>query len=156
MKSEERGGLPPGSRGFVLVACLVSLLGCAMHPPYINSIYTGQWAPPTAKPDSATVEVYRDTSAPDRVYTTVGRVVIASDNRKQTLESMLDYARAEARKMGGDALVNVKTSESFDSADWRLLLPHQQIGAQTTVKGPLHHRAIIADVVVWKTPHAVE
>jgi hypothetical protein len=54
-------------------------------------------------------------------------VEIATESDTRTFESLLLYARAEARRLGGDALVNVRT----------------------TAAGPINRRVLLADVVVW-------
>ena len=143
------------ARLYVPALLLAVAAGCAMPPPHINSMYTGT-GEPVAKPDTATIAVFLDTAPPERPFSVIGRVEIATDNDKRTMEDMLFYAREEARKLGGDALVNLKNSSASTGSAGGYSYPvknvvtGQVIGTQTVGAQPTNHRVLVADVAVWK------
>jgi hypothetical protein len=84
-----------------LLVVLAGLLlaGCTI-PPAIKSMYLGSGTP-TARPDSAQVDVFLRSEPPSRPYTSIGEVEISTGRERRSMEEMLTYARQDARKMGG-------------------------------------------------------
>ncbi len=129
--------------------------GCVMPPPHVNSLYTGV-GNPSPRPDSAAVEVFLDTAPPQRQFTVIGSVEVTTQNDERTLENMLTYARAEARKLGGDALVRVRTSTTSlpgsggYSYPVKNLYTGEVIGVNTVGQDPTNQRALLADIVIWR------
>lgn len=123
--------------------------GCTsmMPPPHINSMYTGTGSP-SPRPDSSLVEVYLDTAPPKRQFAVIGRVEIATENDSRTLENMLSYARAEARRLGGEALINIKTSTTSAAGSGgrsypvRNVVTGEVIGVNTVGDGPTNRRML--------------
>jgi hypothetical protein len=88
-------------------AIAVLAAGCALSHPYITSLYTGAGTP-VALPDSAHVDIILKESPPQREYEPLGTVEIATDNGLRSTDNMLSYARHEARKMGGEAIIDAE------------------------------------------------
>jgi len=135
---------------------LIAFLGCSstMPPPRISSLYTGTGTP-SPRSDSSSVEVFLDTAPPQRAFKVIGRVEITTQNDARTLEGMLFYARAEARRLGGDALVNVRNSETTIASSGGYSYPVKNwvtgdvMGVQKVESTPTNKRVLQADVVVW-------
>lgn len=143
----------------LILLCLASLSswGCSstMPPPHVYSMYTGPGTP-AAKSESSGIEVFLDSFSPDRPYTAIGRVEIETENDQRTLENMLSYARAEARRMGGEGLVNITTSETTIARTGGYSYPVKNVvsdetmGVRTVGDGYANRRILRADVIVWK------
>ena len=133
-----------------LLVMLAGLLlgGCVTPPPAIKSMYLGSGTP-TARPDSAQVDVFLRSEPPSRPYASVGEVEIATERESRSMEEMLTYARQEARRLGGDALIveTGSTTTSGATVPVRNLYTGQVMyyrnlsGTRRTVKGT---------VIVWK------
>ena len=145
----------------ILALCALALAvgGCAtmMLPPQIKTMYTAAGTP-TPRADSALVEVFMKDNAPTRAYDVLGQVEIATENESRTLENMLDFARKEARRLGGDALVGLDTDAMPTTPGASSTYPvynlytRRVIGFQTTNSGPGVRRVMKALVVKWKGP----
>lgn len=135
-----------GRYRLILVGFL--LAGCVTPPPVINSMYLGSGRP-TPRPDSAQVDVFLQSQPPTRSYTSIGEVEISTQRASQSMEEMLTYARQEARKMGGDALIieTESTTTGGATVPVRNLYTGQVMyyvhvsGTRRTVKGA---------VIVWR------
>ena len=88
----------------------------ALPPPDIKSMYLGSGTP-TARPDSAQVGVFLRSEPPTKAYTTVGDVEISTEREGRSMENMPTYARQEARRMGGDALIVETESAGLDGCN---------------------------------------
>jgi hypothetical protein len=136
---------------------MLSLAGCVstMPPPHINSLYTGPGTP-SPRTDSTAVEVFLDTAPPQHAYAVIGRVEITTENDARTLENMLVYAKDEARRLGGDALINLKNTETTTASSGGYSYPVKNwvtgevMGVRKVENGPTNRRVLLADVVVWR------
>jgi hypothetical protein len=119
-----------------------------MRPPNVKSMYIGSGTP-SARPDSAQVDVFLRSEPPSRPYASIGEVEVSTLRESRSMEEMLTYARQEARKMGGDALIveSGSTGTSLGTYPVRNLYTGQVMyyrnlsGTLRTVKGA---------VIVWK------
>ena len=96
----------------VLALCAFALLGCA------SSIVDGEGIRTSAevlapKPQGSTIEVYFSGKVPSRSAVEVGRV----SARAWVLEKGIDALKDNARKLGADAITNVRYERRF-SADY--------------------------------------
>jgi hypothetical protein len=124
--------------------------GCAsMRAPHISTLYTGPGTP-TPKPDSATVEVFLAGTPPERAYTVLGEVQITTDREKRSAQEVLDYAKAEARKLGGDALVDVGTSSEVIPGGVRSYTNLYNGKEEHDTYGPGQRRILKGKAVAWK------
>lgn len=80
--------------------------GCELTPPKVTSVYKGK-RQPVARPRDADIEVFLAGDLPERRYVVVGELQVLARNRNTSLHNMLEYAAREARKLGGDAIVDV-------------------------------------------------
>ena len=135
--------------------------GESLEPPHVNALFLGSGVP-SPRPDSALVEVYTRTSPPSREVVVVGTVEVFTENDSRTNENMLWYARIEARRLGGDALVNLETSQLVTdpggvSGTTTKVSPFTDFNGNPVVKtevnayGPTVRRIMKADIVVWRT-----
>lgn len=149
------------ARTLALVAglgALVCLLdGCAgtLPPPDIKTLYTAA-TPAVARPDTAAIEVFLNADPPRREYDVLGQVEITTERESRTLENMLDYAKREARRLGGDALVNLETDATPTPATAGTTFPiynlytGKVIGYRSNSSGPGTRRVMKALVVKWR------
>ncbi len=84
--------------------------GAQLPPPTVNALYFGTTAH-IPKPDSSIVEVYSTTAPPSRLFEVIGTIEVFTENDVRTHDNMLWYAKQAARKMGGDVLLNLDTSQ---------------------------------------------
>jgi hypothetical protein len=91
----------------VLAVGCAAMLPLPLPHPYITSLYTGGGTP-VALPDSARVDIFLRENPPQREYEPLGTVEIATDNHWRSTDNMLMYARREARKMGGEAIIDAE------------------------------------------------
>ena len=92
-------------RAAIAVMLGVTLVACA-RPPYVNSIYVGP-EPVVAKSDTASVAVFLPDNPPQAEYELLGTIEVSSMRAKRTADDMLRYAKARARRMGADAIIDV-------------------------------------------------
>lgn len=136
-----------GGAAGVLI-CAVLAVGC-MPGPNVKSMYLGDGTP-VPKPDSAKVAVYLRSDPPKREYVTIGEVEISTERKRRSMEDMLDHAREEARKLGGDALIIETTTQSSGSGyttPVRNLYTGEVMGYSSDA-GVL--RVLRGSVIVWK------
>ena len=72
----------------------------------MKSFYTGG-EKPVARPRNAPVEVFLAGHSPGRPYIVVGQVQASTRSQYTRLYDMLEHAARDARKLGGDAIVDV-------------------------------------------------
>jgi hypothetical protein len=84
----------------------VTVLTVAACAPHVSTLYTGPGVP-VPRADSAAVEVFLEGSPPERAYTVLGEVLVTTDLSRRKTQELLDSAKVQARKLGGDALVDV-------------------------------------------------
>jgi len=135
--------------------------GESLQPPHVNALFLGTGVP-VPRPDTALVEVYTRTSPPSREVIVIGTVEVFTENDTRTNENMLWYARREARRLGGDALVNLETSQLVTdpggvSGSTTTLSPFKDFSGNPVVKtdvttyGATVRRIMKADIAVWRT-----
>ena len=86
--------------------------GCEVIPPRVRTVTTGDTRP--ARPLDAPVDVFLAGRTPPRRFVEIGTVEVTTGNRNTSLGNLLDSARREARRLGGDALVDVRPPTGFD------------------------------------------
>lgn len=94
--------------------------GCELIPPRVSSVYTGK-GHPRARRDDARIEVFLAGERPNREFVVVGELEVATGNRNTSLSNLIEYARREARRLGGDAIVDVRPPASTDRPGKRVL-----------------------------------
>lgn len=142
----------------VLGIVLLFVCGC-YRPPYINSMYTASSTPVPRDP-AAEIEVFMEgTSIPSGLV--VGFVEISTERDSRPLQELLEYAKDEARKMGGDCLVGVAYDSQTVAGQGGYTFPVKNaytgktIGYQTVGDGPTTKRMLRAQVLVRGLAHAV-
>src|SRR5262245_17095489 len=80
--------------------------GCEQFPPRVTAHYLVPGEPVAGEP-FAEVGVYLRGQEPERRYVVIGDVEVVARSRNTSLWNMIDYASNEARKMGGEAIVDV-------------------------------------------------
>ena len=80
--------------------------GCELTPPQVTSIYTGEGRP-VPRPRDAEVAVFLRGEPPALPYVVVGEVRVSTASRNTSLQNLVEYASREARRLGGDAIVDV-------------------------------------------------
>lgn len=134
--------------GVVVILAIGISFGCAMRPPEIKSMYIGA-GQPMARADSAWVDVFLRAEPPTRPYVIVGTVEVMTERSKRPMDEMLEYARREARKLGGDALI-IETS-SVPTAGTSVPVRNLYTGEtmyHRNVTGT--RRTVMGSVIRWK------
>lgn len=96
------GGGPAASAGPVLSF----VAACGGRPARVE-FEPAVTALPPARPRDANVEVFLAGSPPSRRYVPLGSLRVTATHRRMSLANVLELARAEARRRGGDALIEV-------------------------------------------------
>jgi len=118
--------LRPGTRLLCLSMAIEMIViptfipGCEQFPPRVTARYLVP-GKPTARDRFAEVGVYLHGREPARSYVVIGEVEVLTRSRNTSLSDMIDYASVEARKMGGEAIVDVwpRSVAARGSADSR-------------------------------------
>jgi hypothetical protein len=136
-----------GLRAASLAGAVALTIGC-MPPPDIKSMYLGGGTP-VPRPDSAEVEVFLRSDPPSRPHVTIGEVEIATQREKRSMEEMLGYARDEARRMGGEALIVETGSAPGDTRTTPVknLYTGETMYYQSDTRT---RRSVRGTVIVWK------
>lgn len=104
-----------GAAGAILLSPLTFVPGCELIPPKVSSHYSGPGRP-IARGRYARVDVFLAGEDPGRRYGVLGDVEIRARSRNTSLHNLLDYARREARKLGGDAVVEVRSQRAIQAS----------------------------------------
>lgn len=104
-----------GAAGALLLSPLTFVPGCELTPPKIKSHYSGTGRP-IARDPRIRVEVFLAGREPGWDYAVVGDVEVMARSRNTSVINMLDYARREARKLGGDAVVDVRIQQAMEAS----------------------------------------
>lgn len=104
-----------GAAGAILLSPLTFVPGCELIPPRITTHYVGPGRP-MPRDQYAPVDVFLAGKEPGMSYTVLGHVEIRARSRNTSLSNMLDYARREARKLGGDAVVEIRSEQKTQAA----------------------------------------
>jgi hypothetical protein len=98
---------PPGTAAPGHAFRIASFIpACEPVPPHVESVYTSASHPPP-RGRFAAVEVFMHGHGPTLHYQVVGEVTISTNSRNVSLWNLIDSAKAEARHMGGTALIDV-------------------------------------------------
>ena len=98
---------PPGATAPQHRVLLASFIpACEPVPPHVESIYTGT-IHPAPRGRFATIEVFMHGHQPASTYQVVGEVKVTTTSRNVSLWNLIDSAKAEARHMGGQAIIEV-------------------------------------------------
>jgi hypothetical protein len=100
----------PGSRPLV-VASFIHSCDASDPEPRLRTTYTAEGRP-RPRPESAAVEVFESGSPPARRYVVIGEVGVLASGSRTPVSELTDWARRGARRLGGDALVEL----SYDDA----------------------------------------
>jgi hypothetical protein len=98
---------PPGAGApghAVIIASFIP--ACEPVPPRVRSIYIAA-SHPAPRGRFSAVEVFMHGHDPTLHYQVVGEVTVSTDSRNVSLWNLIDSAKAEARHMGGEALIDV-------------------------------------------------
>lgn len=125
-----------GAAGAIILSPLTFIPGCELIPPKISSHYSGPGRP-IARDRYARVDVFLAGESPGRSYVILGDVEIRARSRNTGLGNMLDYARREARKLGGDAVVEIRSQQEI------------QTGRGPCAGAPATRRTLTGTVVRW-------
>ncbi|HET9326736.1 MAG TPA: hypothetical protein VFQ05_08190 [Candidatus Eisenbacteria bacterium] len=90
------------------ISCVVLsyIPACELAPPKVSSVYVGDGAP-RARSRTSSVDVFLRGDVPRRRYAVVGYVQVLTRSRNASLNDTIARAKAEARRLGGDAIVDV-------------------------------------------------
>ena len=80
--------------------------GCEQFPPRVTSHYLLP-GKPIARDPFAQVPVFLRGDQPTRRYVVIGDIEVLTRGRNTSLGNMIEYASREARKMGGEAILDV-------------------------------------------------
>jgi len=97
---------PPGTaphHGFTMASFIPA---CEPVPPRVESVYTSA-THPAARGRFAGVEVFMHGHDPILHYQEIGEVTVSTGSRNVSLWNLIDSAKAEARRMGGEAIIDV-------------------------------------------------
>ena len=112
----------PGSPARGLAPVLPSFLpACEPLPPRTQFFPSGE-TQPTDRARDANVEVFLAGQSPAREHTVLGEVEVLARSHRTSLNNLLDSARREARKHGGDALMEVRPRAVSSAARAPLVL----------------------------------
>ena len=120
----------PTHRSMMLALCLLPAVGIQVLTPQAPLIATFMYAcesaeprprletrylaagKPVARPASALVESFEKGHAPARHYRVVGQVRVLASTVRTDVGTLKDWARKGARKLGGDALVELAIEDA--------------------------------------------
>jgi len=99
-----RAGLAPGRTVAPRPASFIP--ACEPLPPRIE-FFPSDAVLPAARPRGAHVDVYLAGRNPARPYTVLGEIQMRARNRRTGFRDLIHHAEREARRRGGDALIEV-------------------------------------------------
>lgn len=102
-------GFRTGQRA--VVASFIYSCDASDPRPRLRTNYTAE-GKPKARPSSAAVAVFERGHTPDRKYVELGEVNVLASGSHTSVDDLTDWARRGARRLGGDAIVDV----SWDDA----------------------------------------
>ena len=102
-------GVPTRHSNFV--ASFIFSCDASNPHPKLRTTWTAE-GKPRPRDKSATVEVFEAGALPSRKYDAVGEVSVLASGSRTSIDELTDWAKKGARKLGGDALVNL----SWDDA----------------------------------------
>lgn len=79
--------------------------------PRLRTTYTAEGRP-RPREKSATVEVYEAGKSPARKYDAIGEVSVLASGSRTSADELTHWAMRGARKLGGDALVNLSCDDA--------------------------------------------
>lgn len=97
-------GVPATHPGFV--ASYFFACSGTRHAPRVRTVYTATGRP-VPRPASSPVLVYHLGQPPQRAYHVVGKVEVLATSTYTRTDELTGYAIRSARRMGGDAIVDV-------------------------------------------------
>ena len=97
---------PPGAVAHHAFTIGSFIPACEPVPPHVESIFTSAIRP-APRGRFAQVEVFMHGRDPTLHYQVVGVVTVSTRSRNVSLWNLLDSAKAEARRMGGEAIIDV-------------------------------------------------
>lgn len=100
----------PGRPAAVVATFLPS---CDASPPRprLTTTYTAAGRP-HAKPADAPVEVFEREADPARRWVALGEVRVLASGPRTSVDDLTDWAKRGARRLGGDALVDVRIDDA--------------------------------------------
>ena len=101
--------LPTTHAGFV--ASFFYACGGSNHAPRVRTVYTAGGRP-APRPALSPLSVYMKGQAPARRYRILGRVEVLATSTYTRDAELTEYASRSARRMGGDALVDVDLQDA--------------------------------------------
>lgn len=104
-------GVSFSARPASVVATFLYSCDASNPEPRVRTTYTAAGRP-RPRPNSAPVEVFRRGQSPARKYVPIGEVNVLASGSRASVDELTEWARRGARRLGGDAIVNV----SWDDA----------------------------------------
>jgi len=126
-------GFGSHARGSLPLATYISACGGSGQSPTVSTSYVIAHRP-APRPDSSPVVVFEGAGKPDRAYERIGTVKVVGHVSGTSVPELTDRAQRAARRMGGDALVDVQVDDAA----------HIHPPA-----GPVGRLALMASVVRW-------
>lgn len=120
---------PGGTTGAPSFRLATFIPACEPVPPHVQSVYLGR-GKPVPRGRFTAVDVFMRGHHPALRYQVIGEVTVSSTSRNVSLWNLIDTAKAEARRLGGEALIDVD--------------PHPQ-----SPDNPRGERVLTATVVNW-------
>jgi len=94
-----------------VVATFMYSCDASSPEPEVRTTWTAEGRPrPRAK--SARVEVYPAGISPGRQYDVIGEVSVLASSSRTSVDELTDWAKRGARRLGGDAIVNVSYEDA--------------------------------------------
>lgn len=103
-------GLAPAGRPAV-VASFIHSCDASNPDPRVRTRYSGPGRP-SSRPASAPVEVYEPGRTPPRKFVAIGEVDVLASGSRTPVSELTEWAQRGARRLGGDALVNVRWDDA--------------------------------------------
>ena len=104
----------------IVLGLLLSLLtyvpGCEFLRPVVRSQYSGVHLP-VPRSRNAAVEMFLSGNDPTRSYVVLGTVSVQARSRNTSLSNLMHYAQREARRMGGDAIIDIRFQQWTRSSE---------------------------------------
>jgi hypothetical protein len=102
-------GLP--SRHTNVVASFIYSCDASNPEPRVRTTFTAAGRP-RPRSRSATVEVFQRGHSPARKYVPIGEVSVLASSSRMSVDELTDWAQGGARRLGGDAIVNVSYEDA--------------------------------------------
>lgn len=104
-------GVSLPARPASVVATFLYSCDASSPQPRLRTTYTAAGRP-KARPGSAPVEVFHRGQEPARKFVPIGEVSVLAGGPRTSVDDLTDWAKRGARRLGGDALVQVASDDA--------------------------------------------